>query len=59
MLSGAIFYDCINTIYEFIKPFMDNTMSIFEEYGAFKLCPQREMNVNLNANLNVYLNIDP
>ena len=27
---------CINTIYQFIKPFLDNKMSIFEEYGAFK-----------------------
>ena len=37
-LSGAIFYDCITTIYQFIKPFsfLDNKMSIFEEYGAFK-----------------------
>ena len=26
----------INTIYQFIKPFLDNKMSIFEEYGAFK-----------------------
>ena len=36
-LSGAIFYDCINIIYQFtcIKPFLDNKMSIFEEYGAF------------------------
>ena len=25
----------INTIYKFIKPFLDNEMSIFEEYGAF------------------------
>ena len=33
-LSGAIFYDCITTIYQFIKPFLDNKMSIFEEYGA-------------------------
>ena len=37
MLSGATFYDCINTIYQFIKPFLDNKMSIFEEYGAFKV----------------------
>ena len=22
--------------YKFIKPFLDNKMSIFEEYGAFK-----------------------
>ena len=35
-LSGATFYDCINTIYQFIKSFLDNKMSIFEEYGAFK-----------------------
>ena len=38
-LSGATFYDCINTIYHFIKPFLDNKMSIFEEYGAFKQLP--------------------
>ena len=36
-LPGATFYDCINTIYQFIKPFLDNKMSIFEEYGAFNL----------------------
>ena len=35
-LSGAKFYDCINTIYPFIKPFLDNKMSIFDEYGDFK-----------------------
>ena len=35
-LVGATFYDCINTIYQFIKPFLDNKMSIFEEYGDFK-----------------------
>ena len=33
-LSDATFYDCINTIYQFIKPFLDNKMSIFEKYGA-------------------------
>ena len=31
-----MFYDCINTIYQFIETFLDNKMSIFEEYGAFK-----------------------
>ena len=35
-LSGATYYDCINTIYQLIKPFLDNKMSIFEDYGAFK-----------------------
>ena len=35
-LSGATFYDCINIIHQFIKSFLDNKMSIFEEYGAFK-----------------------
>ena len=35
-LSGATFYDCIDTIYQFIKPFLDNKKSIFEESGAFK-----------------------
>ena len=37
-LSGAtIFYDCITiyTIYQFIKPFLANKMSILEKYGAF------------------------
>ena len=34
-LSDATFYDCINTIYQFIKPFLDNKISIFKEYGAF------------------------
>ena len=41
-LSGATFYDCINTIYQFIKPFLDDKMSVFEEYGAFKA----KINVN-------------
>ena len=36
ILSGATFYNCIYTVYQFIKPFLDNKMSIFEEYGAFK-----------------------
>ena len=35
-LSGATFYDCINIIQQFIQPFLDNKMSISEEYGAFK-----------------------
>ena len=25
----------INLLYQFIKPFLDNKMSIFEEYGTF------------------------
>ena len=33
-LSGATFYDCINTIYQFIKPVLANGMSIFEGPGA-------------------------
>ena len=28
--------DRINTTYNLTKPFLDNKMSIFEEYGAFK-----------------------
>ena len=35
-LSGVSFYDYINTMFQFIKSFMDNKMSIFEGYGAFK-----------------------
>ena len=34
-LSDAILYDCISTINQFIKPFLDNKMSTFEDYGAF------------------------
>ena len=36
-LSEATFYDRINTIYQFIKPFLDKKWSIFEEYGAFNM----------------------
>ena len=35
-LSVTTFYDCINTIYQIIKPFFDNEMSISEEYGVSK-----------------------
>ena len=35
-LSGATFSDWIKTLYLFIEPILDNKMSIFEEYGAFK-----------------------
>ena len=30
-----MFDDYINTTYQFIKPFLDNKMSILEEHGAF------------------------
>ena len=30
-------YDYVNTIYQFVKPFLDNKMSIFQEYWAFKV----------------------
>ena len=33
-LSGAAFYDHINTTYQFVKPFLDEKMSVFQEYGA-------------------------
>ena len=36
-LLGATFYDCINTVYKYIKYFLDNKMSIFEGYGAFNI----------------------
>ena len=36
MLPDASFYDCISSMYQFIKPYLDNKMSILEEYGAFK-----------------------
>ena len=35
-LSDVTFYDRINTIYPFIKPYLDKKkMSTFQEYGAF------------------------
>ena len=34
-LSGATFYDFINTVYQFTKHFLENKMSIFGGYGAF------------------------
>ena len=34
-LSGATFYDCINTIYQFIKPFLDDKMSILRNMEPF------------------------
>ena len=37
-LSDATFYDPINTMYQFIKPFLDKKISYFEEYGVFKAC---------------------
>ena len=33
-------YDYINTLYHFIKPFLDDKMSNFEEHGSFKPPPQ-------------------
>ena len=35
ILQAVTFYDCINTIYQIIKTFLNNKISIFEEYGAF------------------------
>ena len=36
-LSGATFYDCIYTIYQFSKPLLENKMSVFEDYGTFNV----------------------
>ena len=35
-------------MYQFIKPFLDNKMSIFEEYEAFEESLQPEMHFNGN-----------
>ena len=35
--------DDINTIYQFINPFLENKMSIFEKYRAFKKSVNAEM----------------
>ena len=50
VLSDAIFYDCINTMYQIIKPFLDNKMSIYEEYGAFS----NVMNIMLRHTDNIF-----
>ena len=34
-LSNATFYDCINTIYQFIKPFLDKKYLFWEKSRAF------------------------
>ena len=47
-LSGATFYGCINTIYQFIKPFLENKMSIFEEYDALKVLSGMANSVDLD-----------
>ena len=45
-LSDATFYDRINTVYQFIKPFWDKKISIFEEYGPFKISSEMANSVN-------------
>ena len=44
-LSDATFYDYINTIYQFSKPFLDDKMSTFEECRAYKchFLPRRQV----------------
>ena len=37
------------TLYQFIKPFLDNEMSIFEEYGAFNACTGSVHDLDLKA----------
>ena len=34
-LSDATFYDRINTIYQFVKPFLDKKYLLSRKYGAF------------------------
>ena len=48
--TGATLYDCINTKYQFIKPFLDNKMSIFEGYEAFNIWPQTSSFLHLEYN---------
>ena len=54
-LSIATFYDCINTIYQFSKSFLDNIMSIFEEYGAFNTLQPLYNMVHYNTVLDITL----
>ena len=37
-MSGATFMIVLIPYINLLKSFLDNKMSIFEEYGAFKLC---------------------
>ena len=37
-LSGAIFYDCMNTIYKFIKPVLGNKMFILRNMEPLNKC---------------------
>ena len=55
-LSDATLYDCINTTYLFIKHFLDNKMSYFEEYGAFNE-PVSGQNVNCSNKFNIYFTV--
>ena len=58
-LSDATFCDRIDTIYQFIKPFLDNKMSVIEEYWAFKTWPFKHIFVSkeprLSANCRLFL----
>ena len=54
------FYDCINTIHQFINLFLDTKMSISEEYVAFSkhveimtifIYPECELNCFMNTDI--------
>ena len=47
----ATSFDGINTIYQFIKPVLDNKRSIFEEYGTFNVTrlPSRRLRWNATS----------
>ena len=36
-------------MYQFIKPFLDNKMSIFEEYGVFKVITVPDLRESLDT----------
>ena len=58
-LSDATFYDHINTIYQYIKPFLDKKNVFFLEYGAlstllflclrFRFCTVGFMNCDIQG----------
>ena len=54
--KSVFFYDRINTIYQFIKPFLGNKMSIFEEYRAFKEKNPRII-IQYASVLNIYIKV--
>ena len=44
-------------IYQFIKPVLENKMSIFEEYGAFKYTEKEIFKCNVLPEIQIYIDL--